>query len=92
MDFQYNGFNPVQARQYTNAHESTDNLKNKNEFYRRREMHQFYKDQGYRILPWVQTASDQNGCPTGTVSVYSKNLSNPNLDKDEDPFIQFDFN
>ena len=89
MDAKYEDFNPVQARQYTHADETTDNLKNMNEFYRRREMHQFYQDHGYRILPWEQTTSDRNGHADGTVCVYSKHLSNPILDKDEEPFIEF---
>jgi len=91
MDFEYDELSPVQARLHTHADESIDNLKNMNEYYRRREMNQFYKDAGYRVLPWVQSATDRNGYADGTVSVYSKHLSNPTLDKDVEAFIQFEF-
>jgi len=48
MDMDYDDVSPTQARLHTQENFSVENLKSMNEYYRRREMIQFYKDHGYR--------------------------------------------
>jgi len=54
--------------------------KNKNQNSRRQIMIQFYKDHGYRLLPWKCCVSEGQGGKL--VDAFSKHLSNPALDTD----------
>jgi hypothetical protein len=78
MDMDYDDFSPTQARLHTHDDPSVENLKSMNEYYRRREMIHFYKDHGYRILPWKLCVVD--GWGGEDVDAYSKILLNPDID------------
>jgi len=85
IDCDYDDYSPTQDRLHANENTSADNLNNMNESDRRREMIQFYKDHGYRILPWeccVSVTSDGS-----SVGAYSKHLSDPALDIDGELFM-----
>ena len=86
MDWDYDDYSPTQERLHTNENPSADTLNNMNECDRRREMIQFYKDHGYRILPWECCVSDCGYGGKG-VDTYSKHLSDPALDIDGELFM-----
>ena len=87
MDWDYDDYSPTEERLHTHETPSADNLNNMNEFDRHREMIQFYKDHGYRILPWQCCVSDAYGYGGRGVDAYSKHLSDPALDIDGELFM-----
>jgi len=86
MDEDYDDYSPTQETLHTNEKSSADNVNNMNECDRRREMIQFYKDCGYRILPWQLCVEYGHGWGHRNVGAYSKHLSDPALDIDGERF------